>query len=74
LQTVIQRLGYKAFIKIIALAISSQKNTLIGIVSNISLICKKKGLIFFEQKLVILAIVQHKNNTKQTTNRAKFFL
>ena len=73
LQTIIQRLWYKAFIKILALAISSQKNTLIGILRNISLILKKKGLIFFGQKLVVSAIVQHKNNTKQTTNRAKFF-
>jgi len=51
------------------LAISSQKSTLICILS-----WNKKGLIFFGQKLVISAIVQHKNNTKQTTNRAKFFL
>jgi len=48
------------------LAISSQKSTLIGILSNISHIWKKKGLIFFGQKLVILAIVKTTQNKQQT--------
>ena len=73
MQTIIQRLRYKTFIKILALAISSQKNTLIGILSNISLIWKKKGLIFFGQKLVVSAIVQHKNNTKTNNKPRKVF-
>jgi len=58
----------------LALAISSQKNTLIGILSNISLICNKKGLIFFGQKLVISAIVQHKTTQNKQQIAQSFFL
>ena len=74
LQTIIQRLRYKTFIQMLVLAISSQKNTLNGILSNITLVQNEKKLNSFWTKIGDFGHSTTANKTKQTTNRAKFFL
>jgi len=56
--------------QMLVLAISSQKNTLNGILSKFRM---KKGCIFFGQKWVISAIVQQKTRQNKQQTAQSFF-